>query len=566
MSDKLLFYYFGDDEACFRSLQSEFKTHAKIPISFVRFFETDECKIQALFLKVYFDKPDVVFIDFSKHTEDYLHLSRLLLRTPLEHNVKVVGLVDYLFSPEISHEIIATGVHLNFIKGADVYDIIFHTTRIVSPQSIGELGFATASLIEDWDAGSICKIGYAHPEGLHIETNFSLSKGNRVLFNNFWFRKQIISSRHAFVKEASANNLFYHFKYNADLDLLFVDDYIPPDGMSEADIKEKNELREEKVKKQKKLMLKWLTDNQRSSLEKRAKLLVVDSTFHIYSDQVRTDKYPYTIRCIPFFDEDIKSVLDRLRPQVIVFEFDKGETAKNTLDSLKKLVSALMSSFPDLKPFLVVFNSDQTSKDLQSTIQYNQTIAYTEELSSELLLKLADMLQKKITNDDDGPTVESKVFLRKSDNASIGEIVNTVKIIKLSESDLILQSDTAYPDGANIHFEQPFDMFVSLSPNPKPSGKVPEYIGLIHSISEDTKKNLRRFINSVFFRDHDAQVQNELDEFKKLNETKLFERMEAERKAKEEAEAKAMAEAQEKEEAKKKAETKNVAPDKPEVK
>jgi hypothetical protein len=562
MSDKLLFYYFGDDEACFRSLQSEFKTHAKIPISFVRFFETDECKIQALFLKVFFDKPDVVFIDFSKHTEDYLHLSRLLLRTPLEHKLKVVGLVDYLFSPETSYEIIATGAHLNFIKGADVYDIIFHTTRLVSPQSIGELGFATASLVEDWEAGSICKIGFAHPEGLHIETNYSLSKGNRVLLNNFWFRKQIIISRHAFVKEASASNLFYHFKYNADLDLLFVDDYLPPDGMSEADIKEKNELREEKVKKQKKLMLKWLSDHKRSSLEKRAKLLVVDSTFHVYSDQVRTDKYPYTIRCIPFFDEDIKSALDRLRPQVIVFEFDHGETAKNTLDSLKKLVSALMSSFPDLKPFLVVFNSNQSSTELQSTIQYNQTIAHKEELSSELLIKLADMLQKKIT-DVDGSTDDSKVFLRKTEPASIGEIVNTVKIIKLSESDLILQSDTPFPDGANIHFEQPFNMFVSLSPNPKPSGKIPEYIGLIHTISEDTKKNLRRYINSVFFRDHDAQVQNELDEFKKLNETKLFERMEAERKAKEETEAKALAEVQEKEEAKKKADSNNKAPEKP---
>jgi hypothetical protein len=81
-------------------------------------------------------------------------------------------------------------------------------------------------------------------------------------------------------------------------------------------------------------------------------------------------------------------------------------------------------------------------------------------------------------------------------------------------------------------------MFVNVTPSAKPSGKVPEFNGLIHSISEASKKDLRRFINSVFFREHDAQVSAEALEFKKLNEQKLQERIDAEKKAKEEAEAK----------------------------
>ena len=96
MSEKLLFYYFGDDEAYFRALQGEFKSHGKLVIDFKRIYQKTEIEIQSLFLNVFKDKPDCVFIDFSKETQDYLHLARLISRTPLEHQIIMVGLVDYL--------------------------------------------------------------------------------------------------------------------------------------------------------------------------------------------------------------------------------------------------------------------------------------------------------------------------------------------------------------------------------------------------------------------------------------------------------------------------------------
>ena len=47
-----LFYYFGDDEAYFRTLVAEFKSSTKMQIDFKREFESDENKIQALFIKL----------------------------------------------------------------------------------------------------------------------------------------------------------------------------------------------------------------------------------------------------------------------------------------------------------------------------------------------------------------------------------------------------------------------------------------------------------------------------------------------------------------------------------
>lgn len=109
MSGKQLFYYFGDDEAYFRALQGEFKKHAKFQIEFKRIFEKSDARIQSLFVMAFNDKPSCVFVDFSKLTQDYLHLARLISRTPFEHEILMVGLVDYLSPPEILKESMPLG-------------------------------------------------------------------------------------------------------------------------------------------------------------------------------------------------------------------------------------------------------------------------------------------------------------------------------------------------------------------------------------------------------------------------------------------------------------------------
>ena len=536
MSEKLLFYYFGDDEAYFRALQGEFKSHGKLVIDFKRIYQKTEIEIQSLFLNVFKDKPDCVFIDFSKETQDYLHLARLISRTPLEHQIVMVGLVDYLSPPEILTESIATGVHLNFIKSVETFDVAFSVTRLLAPQSAAEHGFANASLKEDYETGILCKIGYIHSDGIHIETDYNLSKGDRVSLKHHWLEKKIVPSKQVFVKETATTNMFYQFKNNADLDFLFIDDFLPPEGMIEEDVKVKQGERDELVVYHKKQLSRWLEKNRSDSLEKKAKILVVDYKFHFYQDQTRTDKHPYTIRCIPFFN-DISVELNRLQPQVIAFEIDKDEGAKNTVEALKKLVSSLFSAFPELKPYIIVFNSEMTSQELQSTIQYPQTLAHEEELSPDLLIRMADVLQKKITEKSKVPSDPSTVFIRKSHPSSVAEILKSVTVIKLSETDLVIQSEFSFTPGTNLHFTEPVEMFVNIQPALKPSGKLPEFYGVIHSMGESEKKELRRYIQSVFFRDHDAQQSAEANEYKKLNELKLQEKIQKAQKEKEEAEA-----------------------------
>jgi hypothetical protein len=165
---------------------------------------------------------------------------------------------------------------------------------------------------------------------------------------------------------------------------------------------------------------------------------------------------------------------------------------------------------------------------MQDSFGYAQLMASEQELSVDMLLKMAEALDKKLNVIGGPPTPKEdrKVYLKKSNPASIAEIVFPLTITKISETDMTLQSEIPLTEGMNLHLTYPVEMYVNVRPK-KTQSKIPEYHGLIHSLGEKEKEELRRFVNTIFFRDHDARVLTEIEEFKKLNEVKLQERQEA---------------------------------------
>ncbi|WP_408096464.1 hypothetical protein ACJVC5_15600 [Peredibacter sp. HCB2-198] len=529
MAGNLLFYYFGDDEAYFKTLQGEMRLHCRLAYDLKKVYATDEKKIQSLFLTIYKTRPAGIFIDFSKNTQDYLHLARIIARTPLEHSMITVGLVDYLSPPEVLMESVATGVNLTHIKSAESFDVVFDVMSLISPGQMSH-GFATAGLKEDLEAGIPVKIGYIHNEGIHFETDYKLTKGSKIVLNHHWAQKKTVPSKTVTINNITSMNLFYQFKYAVDAEFMFIDEFLPPEGMDEATIAEKKTEREDLIQYHHKLLSRWIDDNMSRSFEKRAKVLVVDGEFKFYQDQQRTDKHPYTIRCVPFL-QDVGLELDRFQPQVIAFAIDKKEkdNPKNTQQALDHLVNAIKNKFSDISPFIIIFNSEFSSKQCQDNLQYANIMAVNGEMSVDLLVRMADIFEKKMAS---MPVTtpkksERRVYIKKTNSASISEIMIPIKIVKLSESDMIFQTDIPLVVGSNLHLTTPVDMYVNVQLT-KNQGKVPEYHGLIHCMGEDDKKELRRYVNSIFFRDHDAQVNAETEEFKKLNEAKLQEKLENE--------------------------------------
>lgn len=530
MSQKLTFYYFGEDEAYFRALQGEFSRHSRLPITFKRFFEKEEKKIQSLFLKFVSDQPSCIFIDFSKFPQDYMHLARLITRTPVEHQFITVGLIDYLSPFEVLQESMITGVNLTHIKSAEIYNVVFSVTKLLAPDNIKNHPFATATLADEWKAGIPVKIGYVHNEGIHFETDWPLNKNDLISFEHFWTNKRIVPSNQLRVQEVSNKNLFYHFDYGVDANFLFVDELNLSADASETLIKEKKHERDDLIEHHKRQLRKWIENSEVDSLEKKAKILVVDRSFHFFNEQARTDRYDYTIRCIPFFN-DISVELDRMGPQVIAFNMEKPEVndAKNNPDTLVRLIRALKAKYADEEKFVIVFNCPTPSKELQGQLQYPHIMTSAEELSVDILLKIAEVYDKKLAAMPASQPVSKKnhkkVFIKKTNPASLGEINISIKVNKISETDMFLTCDVPLESGLNLHLTEPVPMYIHVIPVKGP-GKIVEYHGLIHAIGEAEKMKLRQFVNSIFFRDHDARLSEETEEFKKLNEEKLKEKLE----------------------------------------
>jgi len=561
MADTYTFFYFGDDEAYFKALQTEFKKSLKVAIEFKKFYDIDEKNIQSFYLLIFQSKPAVVFIDFSKQTLEYLHLARLISRIRLEQKVITVGLVDYLSPPQVLAESVATGVCFTHVKGTETFDVGFNITKLLLPNENTEHGFATADLKESWKGGAISKVGFVHFEGLHIETNLPLKKGDRLKIKHFWQTKKTVPSGEIVVQDFGNTNLYYHYDQWADLSFYFMDEFIPPEGMEPPRIKESLQERDAYIVYHKKLLKKWIGENLQDSLEKKGKVFVIDSELNFYNNQKRSDKYPYVIRCTPYL-MDIIFELDRLKPLVIAFSLDKADNKepKNTLEVLQKVGEHVRKSMADLSPYIVIFNAPEshTSGIFQDLLQYKNVLASKDNLSVELLLRMAEIYEKKKVIGQLKSLKGDRVYLNKIKPSSICELLIPIQVTKLSESDMIFTSEYPIPQGVNLHLVDPVDMYVNVQPF-KGQNNAAGYQGLIHGIGEHAKMDLRKFVNTIFFRDHDATVLAELEEFKKLNVTKMQEKIAALQAKKAEEEAKKAEEAKKKEEDAKKAEEAKLA-------
>ncbi len=566
-------YYFGDDEAYFKVFQVEFNaTYGGMGFTFKRFFETDPKRIQSLYLKAYEDQPALILIDYSKNSNDYLHLARLFTRTINYENFKVIGLLDYLSPPDVIRESILTGVKVNHIKDAEVFDVTFAAMKLISDKDTKEHGFATAKFSDEVEVGILCKIGFVNTEMIHFETDLKLNQNEEIRIKNYWTEQKIMKSEKFFVHQIQNTHIYYNFNYSVNAAFSFIDaPLLTPETSEERKKELTDEYNHDVVKSQRKLKA-WIVDNLNRSQPKNVKVLIIDRELSMYKDHKPTDQYEYLIRCQPFF-KDVHVEINRQRPNVIAFALEARpedapeDAVYNDTKILKRLIDVIKNKFENYLPYIVVFKSgDSTSKDFQQTLGYENMLAFSGDLTTEVLLKMAEVFSKKLKP----LSVSSKeltetVYLKKSSPATLGEILTQVTLLSCSETDITFSSKEALPPFSVLHFNFPVDMYITTIPNEK--FKDGMYYGLIHGIGEIGKKDLRRYVNSIFFRDLENQKKTDRDEFEKLNQTKLKEIQDEA--AKKEAEALALAEQAaaekeaerlQKEEAKKAQETENKGP------
>ncbi len=545
--------YLGSDGAYFKALMAEFaRLYPAIKIEQI----TDHGRehIQPMLIKVMEQRPGLIFIDFSKDTDDYMHLARLLVRTHQHEPPSVIGLHDYLSPPEQHYEAFLTGVTVNHIKGGEVFDVVFDAMNLIAPGQAKEHGFATAKIDSELAVDYLAKVGYVTPKGLSLETFMTFNDGDELRLKHHWLGRKHVPSDLVKVrkKKQGPQARFYHSADSFQVDFAWVDPVVVAEGDSEARIKELNDERDYLVSKARKVHDAWLDDNRERSHKKKVRVLVIDRSLSFYQTSERTDKFGHAIRCHPFVP-DLVAELEKFRPQLIVVVLDTDRGADNPppplndMAMVQKLTQIITKKLEGVSPFIIVFNAGPvTSQELQGAMRYPQMMAVPNELTPSMVIKMANMVEQKLDQelrDEVGAVQEKNIYLRKSNPATIARISESIKLVQISESDLVFLSSRELPVGTVLRLEKPFQGFVTVATHPQLS-KAPQYYAVINCITETEKKALRRYVNSIFFKDHDAAKLAELENFQSLNQAKWQEILN-QQKAKLEAEEKAAKEAEE---------------------
>ncbi|MFA5583719.1 MAG: hypothetical protein WDA09_05855 [Bacteriovoracaceae bacterium] len=491
MTDKT-FYYFGDDKVFFSGLKSMLDLSSQNSIKLKRFFATQEVSIQSLFCEVAEGLPDAVLIDFSLYSEDYLHLARILSRTPFDKDIRIIGIFDHSTDSRTLIDAQSTGISLSFIKSDHIKDIGLTLMRLLAPEKFNGPSFVKVKVNEKWITGLTSKIGFITETGLHFETNLKFNVGEEVRLEHFWRNKTLIPSKEITVRHVDESNIVYNFSYGVDADFEFVDSIQDQDPTPEEEVK-RFELIDDVKYRFKRMFLRLLPNSR----PKKVKVLFIDSSFSIYRDNKRTDRFPYMLRCLGS-NKNILTEMTKFNPQIIVFSIDGENITQET-------VIEVMESYIQQgnTPYIIIFNTEMPVKDWQTTLNYSNLLASAEEINIEILTKIASIFEKKIKSLETNQS--KKVFISNSKEESNCEIELTVDVKMLSECDIQFSSSRKIPLGSNLIIKSPIQTLIYISSEQEDKGLF-HYQGILHSHDELQKNSIRRFINATLFKENEVQI------------------------------------------------------------
>ena len=550
--------YIGSDAGYLQLLSDKFiDSYKPLNFEFEQLERTTGQDIQSLALYVRTERPKLIFVDYSTSTSEMLHLVRILTRLNGLTKPYIIGLVDYNQGIDPIQKGVLAGSKCVHIKSAELDAVIYDSMCFAYPDSIEDHGFATAKLDDEVTAFAPCKVGMISRDGIRIESNFPTSVGTSYSLLNYWYTKSFLKTTEAQCGSCSTEDLYYNFKYAQEFSFAFAAPVEVNPDLQPEQIEQLEQEREYLINDCKEKMGNWIETNIYKSKPKMLKTLMIDKELKFYDNQPLADEFPFVIRCQPYL-MNVKEELLRINPQLIVFnmedvtneELEANEDIAYTYNETRTLqfLIKIIKSIPEYNPFVIVFNAEgHDTEKLQKVLSFKQIMAHKEKMTSELVLKMAKLLESRLNTsieDNDVPTV----FLQKDHPASYSEIELSINIVACSENDIYFNSDHELTSGTVLRINLPAPMFLAVTEPPKSSREQCKFYAVIHGIGEVEKKELRRFINSVFFREHEEKKRIAKEEFEKLNQQAIDkkEKAAAEELAKEAANEKAQAEEKEK--------------------
>ena len=553
--------YVGGDQTYYHNMVEKYKElFPSIEVDFKHAFEKEDTKIQSLVLEIKTFKPKLVIIDMGQNEVAMLHLIRLLIRHNSLDKTKVMGVCDYIQGSSMVIKSIMTTAPCVHLKSSELEAVCFDITMLAFPLLAEDHKFALAELADPIKAYHPAKVAMMNENFLKIESDFPMQQKQQLRVHNYWNRANILGSNLMMCASQSQENIYYNYEYTQFLQMAHADPVEQTPEMTEEEFQKLNADRSQKMQTSKTAVMNWLNQHKQYSKPKFLKALVVDKKGVFFEDQPLSDSYVFVFRNQPFL-ADPKRELSRVRPQLIIWNLEKVAKPErdanadivhtyNDMPNLVAFTRVVQEVFQGYQPVIIIFNADdQDTNSLKATLNYQSILAVKEPIDIQMVLKMCEMLRAKIMPSlpQPGPT---DVYIDKNSDITYVEIETDIILKGCSENDIYFDCETPIPEGTILRVSLPVPMFVTVVKKPEFATLASQYYGFIHGIGESERQQLRRYINDIFFREHEQKKAEESQEAEALKQKYIQDKEaeaksaaeEAERLKKEEEEKKALEE------------------------
>ena len=529
-----------------------------------------------LFNQLLYLSPDIIYFDFTENSSSAPFFAQTLKRDNSFSSTILVGLLE---KKEEIHSYREVGADFIFLKGGEIHDVLYGPMGLSFPNIVKRPSFARAKLNKRVDLINDLQILYITSDYLHAESNLSFENEQKIKIG-MRIPQENISGHTYKVKSTSTSNLFYNFEYAHDLEFIFAQrPDLEKEKYTRALKEESDERKKIKFLKNTKISLKskiqkYKKENQISkeqhkqwlstlpSIKKKTKVLVVDKKMEVLKNNNLNsiNELSFHLYLQTFLKEDFNE-LDSILPSIIAIDFVNGlgpqkenEASEDTLNARRKVelqwLESLIQKIKKMEnytPIIFLFRSHlPNNKALQETYAYPMMMTHDHSIKIDILINLvhtyekkkqekrADIIERKIQElKEQSPLkykdlnqenfVEQKYRIEKDSPLSFCHTKNSIVINSLTESEITFLSEVELPK-KTFRMDFPFPM--SIRPIPTEDGrpyiakdKSKLYRALIHSISENDKKHLRRYVNDIFFETlNQKREQEEKDYWERHNE------------------------------------------------
>lgn len=551
--------YIGDDQSYWNAIQERFYSHYENKeFNFVNIDDISDKKYQNIFIDIKAYNPDIIYFDMTYGHDFVYRITKLIHNEPSMAHISLVALNSTSKNIHLNHFL---GVDFVHIKCGEYSDVVNNPFAVAYPKEAKKMEYAKAVFKKNTYLTAGVRVCNITPSMIHIETNMSLEKDKVVEVDIPALEKQYPSKRYI-VKKVYDSNLVYGFLHGYDLEITFVDSpEVSKEQISSATPEEKKEIADKinefkaKLEVCKKRFRKWVVE--RTDAPKKSKVLAIDNSFEFFQNSnVNLERYPHVFKV----QSDLTTEMNEVKvfmPSVIVFNFgdysdndeeeilledteDRNkERLAETTDKLKRLIKQI-KQIQDYTPYLLIFGCGHySSKSFQDGFQYKSVIvdngplnflsvveiikAFEDKVNKKQEAVLKDRIMKLKAKDpvkykriDVNDLKERRFYVGEVNEYSYGYYSFPIQLLSMTESDLTFvtkQHLGIVPYRLNF----PIDMCATVAPIDGKmfiaSKELKLYKALIHSIGEERKKNIRKFVNAIFFSDLNEKRKKEMEEY-----------------------------------------------------